>query len=113
MRSPPVCPPGDGWRTFKGTEHEDDAPVLLQMRHRLDAAAHQVQVGHRARIEDAERVEPFGREIEMSIQPRRGGGHEEHMLRPDERGVALVNACVHLTHDMLLSGCPRLIAPAL
>src|SRR5438067_5120463 len=68
--------PQDARRTVKGTEHEDDAPVLLQMRRRLDATARQVQVGHRARIEDAECVEPFGREIEMSIQPRRGSGHE-------------------------------------
>jgi hypothetical protein len=51
---------------------------------RLDPAAGQVEVGDLVRPEDAEGVQPLGRDVEVARRVVRGGADEEDVLPPDE-----------------------------
>jgi hypothetical protein len=85
-------------RTLEGAEQDRDAPVLPQVRHRLDPAPHQVDVGDGERVENRKALEPFGREVHETVVGAGRRGDEEDPLLPDELGVVLVELGKDLAH---------------
>ena len=59
-------------------------------------AAGQVQISHRVRPEDAERVQPLGRDVEVAVRRVRRRTDEEDVLVPDEFDQPIVQPLVNL-----------------
>ena len=73
--------PQDVGGTVEGAEHQGDAPVLADVGMGLDARATDVQVGHRAPIENAEGlVVALGRDVHRALRRQGGGGDEGDQL---------------------------------
>src|SRR6476469_3779443 len=66
--------------TVERAEHERDACGLGHVGNRLDAAPGEVEVRDGVLVEDAERVEPLRRAVDVAVVARRGGRDEEHRL---------------------------------
>ena len=94
-------------RSLEGTEEERDPPVVAQVRDGLDAAAGEVEVGDRGRIENAERVESLGRDVDVPVAASGSGADEEDMLGTQERRHALVDAVVGLSHIGIFAAAAR------
>ncbi len=71
--------PQDARRSLERAEHDRQASVLAKVRDRLDAAAGQVEVGHRVLVEHAEGVVALGRQVDVTAVERRRR-HEEQVL---------------------------------
>ena len=58
----------DSRRALEGAEHDHDAPVLAQVGNRFRSGADDVQVGDRARAEDAKRANrALGRDVHVAV----------------------------------------------
>ena len=89
----------DPRRPFERAQHHDDPPVVAEVRDRLGAAAHEVQVGERVLVEYPERLDrALRRDVDMAAGAGRGSADEEHPLRRDPRGQTVVDAVVELPH---------------
>src|SRR5262249_38807415 len=92
-----------------------DPPVLAEVGNGLHAAARQVEIGHRAAVEDREGVEPLRRAVEVPVAGERRGGDEEDVLGAEKRLQLLVDLVVGLAHapppDAESTTRPR-VAPA-
>jgi hypothetical protein len=77
--SPPVQT-DNFWRSLKRAEHQDDSPVLFQMRDRLDPAAGQVQVSDGIRPQNSKGVESLRRDIHVAAGIERRRSDEEERL---------------------------------
>src|SRR5947209_7742557 len=85
-------------RPLEGTEHEDDAAIVPQMRDGLDAAAGEIEIGNGQWIDDVQRVEPLGRAVHMPTVAR-SCGCEEEMLALDPGDQIRSDGFVDATHD--------------
>jgi hypothetical protein len=61
--------------------------------------------------EDAEGVQPLGRDVQVAVRGVRGRPDEEDVLPPDEAHQALVKPLVDLAHDVLVSDRDRVPGP--
>jgi hypothetical protein len=90
--------PDDLRRSLECTEQQRDPSILAQVRHRLDPAAGQIQVGDGVEIDDSERVEALRRKVDVARGVERCGGDEEHPLRFQKAAQRIVDLVVRLPH---------------
>jgi hypothetical protein len=64
----------------------------------LDAAAGEIEVGDRVRVENAEGVVALRRYVDVPVAAARRAADEEQALGADERGERLVDGLERLTH---------------
>ena len=89
----------DPRRPLEGAQHDDDAPVVAQVRDGLRAAADEVEVGDRVLVEDPQRLDrALGRDVDVAAVAARRGGHEEHALARDPRRQPRVDRIEDLGH---------------
>src|SRR5579871_4919706 len=85
-------------RPFKSAEHQDDSPILFQVRDRLHSTADHVQIRNRPGSENPEGVETFGREIEIAFWIEGRSRHEEDMLLLDGLRQMFIDLWMSPTH---------------
>ncbi|HXR54839.1 MAG TPA: hypothetical protein VN793_07305 [Acidimicrobiales bacterium] len=89
----------DPGRAGEGTEHQDDAAVLTQVRDRLGAASGEVQIGGPMVVQDREGpLIALGRAVDVAVGVKRRRGHEEHRLGLDEAGQPGVDVGIKAAH---------------
>src|SRR5262249_21208840 len=77
-------------------EHQRQPPVLRDVSSSLALAPGHVEVSDATVVQDAKRVQPFGRDIDAPLVGSRG--IEEHLLGRDEIPQGLVQFGVELRH---------------
>ena len=86
-----------GW-AVEGAHHQDDAPIIVQVRDRLCAAADVIEVEQGASVDDAQAVETFGRQVDVPAGRRRGRD-EKHVLRFYKGPEAVIDRVIYLAHS--------------
>jgi hypothetical protein len=94
----PTVQPNDARRTLKRTQHDDNAPVLSQMRNRLGAATDVIQIRESVGVKDAKRVESLWRQVDVTARTQWTCGDKEHPLGSNELSKGLIDLFVDLTH---------------
>ena len=89
--------PQDERVSLKRAEHHGHPRRIQEVRRRLVAAAGAVQPQDRPVTQNAQRVQPFGRDVDVTLL--RGGRHEKELLLVDKRPVMVVQPLETLSHE--------------